>query len=155
MDVDLITKIQDMSLNTEAKSQLEFGHRELEEGNQRFHPCCLFRIHSNKEIPFGVIFDTMVGLWDFPTPELVSIQPNRYKAFFSSEDDIYYIFKKGPWRIERCVVVLVRWKPDLFVTEEEFNIVDYSIHVYDLPEEAYTQKVAARVAACFACKSSV
>lgn len=41
------------------------------------------------------------------------------------------------------------------IPEEEFNLVYYSIHVYSLLEEVYTQKVAERVSTCFVSHSSI
>lgn len=65
------------------------------------------------------------------------------------------VLQKGPWKFCNHLVIFVRWRPTLEIMDVEFHIVDYTIQVHGLPEFAFTQIVAERIAECLPSKSSV
>lgn len=87
--------------------QLEFTDPEIEDGYQKCNLCYLFHVHATSEIPQTILQESIPSVWAFPPPALERLYPNRYKAYFSSEEQVFEVLHKGPWKFDNHLATFV------------------------------------------------
>lgn len=89
---------------------------------------------------------TMVQAWRLENEvEVQDLSKNLYLFQFSTKRDAEWVFKNGPWRFDRNLLILNRVTGDEQPSDLEMNTVAFWIRVYDLPLKLRTDVMAKRL----------
>lgn len=103
-------------------------------------------IVTDRPLRITVFKDVMIGAWrPVKKMEINELKPVLYSLLLSHILHYERILYEGPWSFEQHLVVINRLEIGVSPLSVSMDLIDFWIHIYDLPTIYWTKKMATKM----------